>query len=103
MSQLRALIDQLRLQGMAGALDAELARAGRTQAHHRTGAAVSAAQPGSRLPPRAQPGLSPDAGAPCPWRWSLDSALRPAAEIGKTTDPDPRLGWTSCAVPTMSC
>jgi DNA replication protein DnaC len=69
--QLRALIDQLRLQGMAGALDAELARAERE--------AIAAPELLYRL-------LSQEAAsrrerslayrlmlARLPWRWSLDS------------------------------
>ena len=48
--KLRALIAQLRLHGMAEALDAEIERAER-RSDRGTRAAVPAARPGGRLPP----------------------------------------------------
>jgi DNA replication protein DnaC len=69
--QLRALIGQLRLQGMAGALDAELARAEREaiagpELLYRQLSQEAASRRGRSLAYRLMQ-------ARMPWRWSLDS------------------------------
>ena len=69
--QLRALIDQLRLQGMAGALDAELARAEREaiaapELLYRLLGQEAASRRERSLAYRLEQ-------ARLPWRWSLDS------------------------------
>ena len=99
--ELRALIDQLRLHGMADALDAELARAERE--------AIAAPDLlyrllGQEAASRRERSLAYRlAQARLPWRWSLDSFPfdRQPGSARRRSRPWP--GWTSCAVPTMSC
>src|SRR5580692_4167229 len=99
--KLRALLAQLRLHGIAAALDAEIERA-----EHE---AIAAPKLLYRL-------LSQEAAfrqerslayrlrqAHLPWRWSLETFpfdCQPGVSNRKSR---PSQGWTSCAGPTTSC
>ena len=99
--KLRALIAQLRLHGMADALDAELARAERE--------AIAAPELlyrllGQEAASRRERSLAYRlVQARLPWRWSHDSFPSTASQASARHRSRPWPGWTSCAAPTMSC
>ena len=101
--KLRALIDQLRLHGMAEVLDAELAR-GEREALPAAGLLDAPARPGSRGRRRERsPGLSSRAGASAVAVVARQLPLRPPARREQRHRSRPWPAWTSCDGPTMSC
>src|SRR5208337_2702438 len=99
--KLRALIAQLRLHGMAAALDAEIERAEREataapELLYRLLSQEAASRQERSLAYRLRQ-------AHLPWRWSLET-FRSTVSLGSARRKSrPSQGWTSCAGPTMSC